>query len=237
MTVKGITNSVTLHSTTPLDREISRPAAHLSIAAGATVILLLAILHLLSPEFDPSWRVVSEYANGKYGWVLSLMFVSWATSSWALAFAIRSQVKTSAGRIGLGLLIAAGVGEAMASVFDIKHPLHNFAGMLGVLSLPVAAMLISLTLGRSPGWSDAKRVLLWTANLTWVILLLMMAALMVMIVGQNRPGTIAIVGYPNRMLVVLYCVWVMTVALEAIKARSEPINTPKLQSGPVAELP
>ena len=47
-----------------------------------------------------------------------------------------------AGKIALGLLIAAGVGEAMASVFDINHPLHNLAGMISVLGLPIAAMLI-----------------------------------------------------------------------------------------------
>jgi len=45
-------------------------------------LLFLASLHVLSPEFDPSWRIVSEYALGNFGWVLSLMFVSWAVSWW-----------------------------------------------------------------------------------------------------------------------------------------------------------
>jgi membrane-bound metal-dependent hydrolase YbcI (DUF457 family) len=91
--------------------KIEVTAARLAIAAAAAVLLLLASLHVLSPEFDPSWRMVSEYANGHYGWVLSLMFASWAVSSWALAFAIRSQVRTIAGKIGLVFLIAAGVGD------------------------------------------------------------------------------------------------------------------------------
>src|SRR6266536_807487 len=77
------------------------PTARLSIAAAAAVLLLLASLHVLSPEFDPSWRVVSEYANGRYGWVLSLMFAAWAVSSWALVFTIRSQVTTRAGKLGV----------------------------------------------------------------------------------------------------------------------------------------
>ena len=64
---------------------ISAFAARLAIAAGGAVIVLLASLHILSPEFEPSWRAVSEYATGQYGWVLSLMFVSWAVSSWARA--------------------------------------------------------------------------------------------------------------------------------------------------------
>jgi hypothetical protein len=43
---------------------ISRPAAHLAFAAAIVTLLSLASLHLLSPEFDPSWRMVSEYVPG-----------------------------------------------------------------------------------------------------------------------------------------------------------------------------
>ena len=60
-----------------------------SIAIGSTAIALIALLalHIVSPEFDPSWRAVSEYANGKHGWLLSLFFATWAmgTESWTLA--------------------------------------------------------------------------------------------------------------------------------------------------------
>src|SRR6266542_1337810 len=167
MAASRVANSDTFQAAMPSDRAISVPAAGLAIGAAAAVLLLLASLHVLSPEFDPLWRVVSEYALGHYGWVLSLMFVSWALSSWALAFTIRSHASTVAGKIGVAFLIAAGVGEAMAAVFDIKHPLHGLAGMIGVPSLPIAAMLISVSLGRTHRWSSAKRVLLATANLTW----------------------------------------------------------------------
>jgi hypothetical protein len=70
-------------------------AAALAAGAAVATILLLASLHVLSPEFDPSWRMVSEYAFGRYGWVLSLMFVCWGISAWALA--IWPAVKTKAG--------------------------------------------------------------------------------------------------------------------------------------------
>jgi hypothetical protein len=217
-----------------MNRPISSPdtpapsvlAAWVAIGAAATVLLLLAALHVLSPEFDPSFRVVSEYANGRYRWVLSLMFVAWALSSWALAIAIWSELDRVGGKIALGFLIAAGVGEAMAWVFDIHHPLHNLAGMLGVLSLPTAAMLISVRLGRTPAWLGARKALLWTANLTWAILVLMFAALFVMIRGYTLAGyRIVFVGWANRLLVVLYCTWVMTVAIQALKRR-RPLREP-----------
>jgi hypothetical protein len=148
------------------------------------------------------------------------MFVAWALSSWALAIAIWSQVNGIYGKIGLGFLIAAGVGEAMASVFDINHPLHNLAGMIGVLGLPTAAMLISVRLGRTQAWLSAKRTLLWTANLTWASLVLMFAALIIMIRGYTLAGSrIVFVGWANRLLVVLYCMWAVTVAIQALRLR------------------
>jgi len=199
---------------------ISVTAAWVAIAGAGAVLLLLAGLHVLSPEFDPSFRVVSEYADGQNSWVLSIMFVAWALSSWALAISIYSQVKGIVGKTGLGFLIAAGVGEAMASVFAIHHPLHNLAGMIGVLSLPIAAMMISVRLGRTQTWLGAKKVLLWTANLTWASLVLMFAALFIMIRGYTLAGhRIIFVGWANRLLVVLYCVWVVTVAIQALKLR------------------
>ncbi|HLF87314.1 MAG TPA: hypothetical protein VI451_00075, partial [Anaerolineales bacterium] len=92
MSQATITSSVTTTSSV---------TQRLAIATASAVLLLLASLHILSPEFDPSWRMVSEYTNGQYSWVLSLMFVFWAISSWALAFTIWSQVKTAAGKVGL----------------------------------------------------------------------------------------------------------------------------------------
>jgi hypothetical protein len=148
------------------------------------------------------------------------MFVAWALSSWALAITIWSQVEGIGGKLALGFLISAGVGEAMASVFDINHPLHDLAGMIGVFSLPIAAMLISVRLGRTEAWFGAKKALLWTANFTWASLILMFAALMIMIRGYTLAGNrIIFVGWANRLLVVVYCLWVVTVASQALKLR------------------
>lgn len=214
---------------------ISVPAARLAIAASAAALLLLASLHITSPQFDPAWRMVSEYANGQYGWVLSLMFAFWATSYWALAFALRSQVSTTAGQVGLVFLVAAGVGAAMGALFDINHPLHDLAGVIAIASLPIAALLISVSLVRNPSFAEAKKALLWMANLTWISDLLLVAAFMIMIItftqsGAPLPaeppttlprGVIGLVGWANRLLIVMHCAWVMTVAWQAIRANGE----------------
>ena len=73
----------------------------LSAVLATLTLLLLAALHVLSPEFDPSWRMVSEYANGSHAWVLSAMFGAWALSSWALGWAIWRDLPTLPGKIGV----------------------------------------------------------------------------------------------------------------------------------------
>jgi hypothetical protein len=109
-------------------------AAWLAVLLTGAAILLLAALHVLSPEFPPSWRVISEYAFGRYPWVLSLLFLCMGTSSWALAAAIWPEAHTSGGKTGLWLLLIAGLGGAMASIFDVTHEIgHAIAGFLGVI--------------------------------------------------------------------------------------------------------
>lgn len=197
-------------------QQISTSAAGLSLATSALTLLSLASLHVLSPEFDPARRAVSEYAMGHYGWLLSLMFLAWGLSAWTLAVAIRAQVCAISGKIGLVLLLVSGIGESMASVFDVSWPrMHGLSAAIGIPSLPIAAMLISLNLARTPAWSPAKRLLLWTANLTWISLALMVGAIFSMSTARHIPF-----GWPNRLLIAIYSFWVMTVAWQAIRVRA-----------------
>jgi hypothetical protein len=194
-----------------------KPAARVAFGASLATLALLVALHILSPEFQPSWRMISEYANGEYPWVLTLMFLSWAVSSWALAYALRPYITTKGGKIGLVFLAVAGIGEAMAALFDINHALHNVAGNIGIASLPVAAVLISRALGR------AKLL----AHATWVSVVLLVISFAVLMstyvssggdlesgekITELPDGVIAFVGWTNRLLVVVYSVWVAVMA-------------------------
>jgi hypothetical protein len=49
---------------------ISRTAARLSFASAATFVVLLAALHFIKPELDPSWHFISEFAIGDHGWMM-----------------------------------------------------------------------------------------------------------------------------------------------------------------------
>ena len=193
MSAKINSNSINVRPIAGSTMNASHVAARISFGAAVASLVFLGALHILSPEFDPSWRMVSEYANGGYGWVLSLMFAAWAVSSWALAYTLKPQITTTSGKIGLAFLLAAGVGEAMGGLFDINHPLHGLASLIGIPSLPIAAMLISVNLGRAQSWSASRKTLLWTANLTWISLLLMAATMWIL----NLPPMIRTMPIPS----------------------------------------
>jgi len=55
--------------------------AKIIITSGAIALLSLLILHVVSPEFKPSWRMISEYALGKYKFLLTIFFLLWGLSS------------------------------------------------------------------------------------------------------------------------------------------------------------
>lgn len=234
-------------SSTDNPSHIVEPAALVAILGTGAAFLLLATLHLLSPEFSPSWRVISEYALGHYGWVLSLMFLSSGIGTWALAVAIWSQVHTKAGRAGLWFLLISGTGSAMASVFDVTHEIgHGIAGLLGVIGFPIAALLLSVNLGRQETWRPARRALLWIANLSWISVVLLIVTLAIMTMQMARlngghlpqhapkslpPGVLALDGWADRLIVLSDWAWVLFAAWHAIQARRHEVTTQLGNSG------
>lgn len=217
--------------------KISVLAAWISVISGFIAAALLFSLHFLSPQFDPSFRMISEYALGNDGSILSCFFFTWALSTFALLFAVGYQVKGILGKIGLVFLFLAAVGMTMGGLYDIRQPLHGAAFALGVPALPIAAVLITLSLVRQKGWDKYKKLLLWLANLTWVSLILMAITMFLFIssymqaggVMNTTPrveitlpeGVIAVVGWFNRLLVIAYILWVVKVAWIFLKVKGK----------------
>ena len=211
---------------------VSSTAARLSFVAAATFVVLLAALHFIKPGLDPSWHFISEYAIGDYGWIMVLAFLSLASSYVSLFLALRSQLRTIAGRIGLAMLLFSALGLTLAAIFTTDRitvsanavttegTLHNLGGTLGI-AMPFAAVLIGWKLARNPAWSSARRPLLWATALALVAFLVSFVSLGVMVSWNGGEfGPDVLVGWPNRIETVAYSVWLMVVARQAIRVRS-----------------
>ena len=188
---------------------------------------------MLDGGLDPSWHFISEYAIGDYGWMMVLAFISLALGYVGLFVAIRSQLRTITGRIGLALLLVSALGLAIAAIFTTdpvtvsedavttEGTLHNLGGTLGI-AMPFAAALVGWNLARNPAWSSAKRPLLWASGLALVAFVVSFAYLGIMLSQSGgKFGPDVLVGWPNRFEVVAYSVWLMVVAWQAIRVRSQ----------------
>jgi hypothetical protein len=96
---------------------ISVTAARITFWAAALFLGLLAVLHILKPEYDPSWHMISEYEIGRFGWAMQLAFISLAIASVGAIVAVWSQAKSNIGYIGLVLLLVAATGMMIAASF------------------------------------------------------------------------------------------------------------------------
>lgn len=202
--------------------------ALISLISGILALLCLLILHFVSPEFQPSWRMISEYAMGKHKWLITSFFYFWGASSLVLSLVLWKEVTSGWALFGLVLLMVSGVGEILGGVFDVKHKLHGLAFGLGVPTLPAAALLIGQNLVRSESWNAQSKLLLGASHALWISLVLMALAMIVMMSGFKKAGipmdpnteppekvpdgVIALAGYANRLLALCYIFWLLVVA-------------------------
>lgn len=201
------------------------------LAIGATLISALALvaLHFLSPQLQPSWRMVSEYANGNHRWVLTVVFLTWALGSFALALALLPFGNGWIDVAGLLFLVLAGVGEAMGGLFDINHRLHGAAFAIGVPALPIAAILLTIAARRAgldvPIWAAALPMLsVAVMALSMAMLFSSLKAAGITMSADSQPlpalpdGISAWNGWANRLVFGCYYLWVI-LAGRAVLAR------------------
>lgn len=198
-------------------------AAQVSIVSGGLFAVLLLLLHVLEPEFDPTWRFVSEYMLGSFGWMMHLAFMALAISLLGALVAITSQVRIWYGYIGLVILGLSAVGLFIAGIFitdlaTTRPEAMTFSGTMHVLGAsldytPLAAILVSFALGRNQTWQPIRKWLLITAMITFVIMIAFIAVLP--FDGKIGPGVLA--GLVGRFLLLSYLGWIVTVGRHVLK--------------------
>lgn len=203
--------------------------AVLSIVSGCLSLLCLLALHFVSPEFQPSWRMISEYALGKNKRLLTAFFFLWGACTILSAMLLWNIVGTMWARAGVVLLLISGIGAIMGGLFDVKHPRHGLAFLLGVPTLPLATLLIGYHLLSLEAWSSYRGVLLISAHAPWIALVFMAGSMALLFSGFKKAGypmgpdaevpeklpdgVIPLAGYANRLLVMCYLILPIVVAI------------------------
>jgi hypothetical protein len=137
-------------------------------------------------------------------------------------------VNSIGGRIGIALLLIACVGTVLAALgttdpitatsdqLTTHGKVHGFGSMLGIPGFLIGATLITRDLSRNVAWRTERTRLRVMTGLAWASI-----ASMAISMGSydGNFGPDVKVGWPNRMVIVSYCLWVIAAATHAAKLR------------------
>jgi hypothetical protein len=118
--------------------------------AMATIVLM----HLLRPGDDPLSSPISQYAVGRFGFLMTACLILWGMAGWALAAALSLGSPGQTSRVGLGLLVFFGAGLIVAGIVSVDVPydmwnlsrtgaVHVVCASVSTASFPFAALLVS----------------------------------------------------------------------------------------------
>ncbi|MCB9141312.1 MAG: DUF998 domain-containing protein [Anaerolineales bacterium] len=204
--------------------------AYTSIVFAIVFLALLALLHFLKPELDPSWRMISEYEIGRFGWLMRLAFFSWGASVVALLVAIWPWLQPIAGTIARWWFVLIAIALFGAGIFktdpitditdSVVNRLHTICGAIVILTFPIAATLANRGLTRDPLWSARQGLLIVVTALTWIGVVSFFAS--IGIARRRDPsagagGPTIRMGWPNRFMVVTYAGWIIVVAAISLR--------------------
>jgi hypothetical protein len=202
-------------------------ATRVALMANAVFVAVLGALHGLKADLDPSWHFLSEYAIGRWGWLMQGAFLALAVANLGTFAAIRPWLRTTAGKIGSALFLAGTAGTVLAGLCvtdpintppeaqTLSGTLHNLGGGLGLLGF-VGTLIFSVRLLRDPAWRTARLAVGIATTLVvlgFLYSFVSIASLTAQHNGVFSPETP--IGWPNRVGILSGCAWLAIVASQA----------------------
>ncbi len=203
-----------------------------SLWAGITFIILLALLHVIKPDIEPSWNFISEYQVGHFGWLMSLAFVSLALSCLFLSIALWKEVNL-VGKIGIVMILLSSAGMFIAAIFKTdalntspelvtqSGMLHQVGAMLD--QIPFAALLITIALFRKREWHVNRWLLIVSLVLVWFGMIYFIASIRIHFPADGKFGPNVLVGWQNRIMIVTQALWLILVANEVNRQKKQTV--------------
>jgi hypothetical protein len=191
-------------------------AATTALVAGVFTVGLIAILHVLEPEYDPSWRMISEYSLGRHGWVMRLAFVTMAIGLSATCVAlwpfggpwITGLAAVALGALGAAFIDADPIMTPRADATPVGRA-HTVLGVVLLAGFPAAALVAGVGVAPALGWTLVIASVVPLAGLVWFLIAAAPAH------GQGGSPEIRI-GWPDRFCLLAYLAWVVLAAISVL---------------------
>jgi hypothetical membrane protein len=200
----GVPRVTGAESVTTGKRRIARVTERVVFLCAAYFVIVLIVLHILAPEFDPRFRFMSEYALSDYGWLMTTAFFTLGLAPFVTAIGLRNVYQSSRStRIGIGLLVVAAIFLWLAGIFKDSIP-HLLASVVAIPSTVMAVLLLSWTFRRATAWQTVYPV-------TLLIALGMLALFISMVADVGMPGL------QQRVFIFLFFLWLSIVVHKSVR--------------------
>jgi hypothetical protein len=181
-----------------------RLAALVAAVAAAVDLLVLGLLHILSPEVDPMTRPVSEYALGEFEWLATIRTVAQGVGAIALAVALSRKRAAALVLLVFGLMKLAMLPfpvDALGAPATSAGRVHNLLGILTFWLFPVAVLLLFRALYRMG------------SRVAPTIAVVLAIATVGVLVGNAVGGY----GLAQRAYLVLCALWLLFAAIAVLR--------------------
>ena len=202
---------------------VSTVAAAYSLGAIVLAAGLVVLLHRLEPEYDPSWRMLSEYALGRYGVLMRAAFLAGGTGVIAAAVALAFSRSAWPASLALVLVAIGPLGAAFVDTDPITTPraavsrrsnVHAALGSLFILGFPAAATIAGISAAGDPAVGP---VLAWTSVVPWIALAWFLGTSVRYARPDAQAGPDIRIGWPNRVSMLAYLGWVALAAVTMLR--------------------
>ncbi len=149
-------------------RPVHKPtgASLVVVIAVAVVLVVMTALHIVRRDIDPLNDVMSHYANGTDGPLMSFVFYAFGLSAIALGFRLRTAIDhDGVTRLFPHLMVVAGLALVTAGIFEVDRPdapetlgeaIHSNAAVGAFVLLIVAMLLFSLACQGDERWRSVR---------------------------------------------------------------------------------
>ena len=203
--------------------------ALLGAVAVTSLAVIVAAMHIIQPGLSPVDHLISEYAYGRLGWLLTSGYV--LAGSGTLLLASQLPARSGTGRRSLasgGCLALVGVGLIAtgltridvarvdgAVISTVSGQIHELAGYVAVLGLIAAAFVLSATIRRerqrSSGRWSAFRLYRWALP----------ASVAALVIARPLGGS----GLGQRAFLALALSWLIYVGIELSRGDAPAMQT------------
>jgi len=184
-----------------------------AIACFAYFAIALLLVHVLRPERALATTMISGYAVGPYGWVMTTAWLAASIGCLMLALGLaRIGPRSTAARLGtlvvaiffLGLLVTAIFPPGPRNSPTRSGQIHSTMFFVNVSCALLGSVLLAVGFGSDPRWRPFRRTAATLAALLWFAFALQFLTAYVE-VGY---------GLANRFFVTVLVAWLLAISIK-----------------------